>query len=350
MSPSAPEPPRVDPASAVHLARRLNGMVETQLLFLAAHLRIPDLLENGALSVADLASQTRTNPDRLARVMRALEAIGIVIRFDSPDSFALAPLGRPLLSNAPDSLRSLAIYSGSPWRVYSWTHMLDSLQSNRSAAREALGSGLFDYLAEHPADADNFNNAMLDTSRRFALPICDAWDFSASSVIVDIGSGSGGLVAEILRRHHSTRAILADRPDVLRSARAFLATQGVDAHCEFVNCDFRNGIPAGGDTYVLQRVLHDWEDDRVRNILGSVRRVLPVDGTLLIVDMVLPQRRVSLEAAYTDLEMLVLTDGGRERTESEFEHLIQSSGLRLLRTIPTRSPLSVLECVSPQRA
>jgi hypothetical protein len=41
--------------------------------------------------------------------------------------------------------------------------------------------------------------------------------------------------------------------------------------------------------------------------------------------------------------MLVVTEGGLERTEQEFRQLFARSGLRLERIVPTESPVSVIE-------
>jgi hypothetical protein len=45
-----------------------------------------------------------------------------------------------------------------------------------------------------------------------------------------------------------------------------------------------------------------------------------------------------------DLNMMVVL-GGRERTEEEYRHLLQATGFRLERVIPTRSPFSVIEAI-----
>jgi hypothetical protein len=43
--------------------------------------------------------------------------------------------------------------------------------------------------------------------------------------------------------------------------------------------------------------------------------------------------------------MLVMT-GGRERRASEFRDLLAGAGLRLVRVLPTESPISVVEAVA----
>lgn len=46
-----------------------------------------------------------------------------------------------------------------------------------------------------------------------------------------------------------------------------------------------------------------------------------------------------------DIEMLVITTGGRERTEDEFEALFAKAGLKLSRIVPTQSPVCIIEAV-----
>ena len=43
--------------------------------------------------------------------------------------------------------------------------------------------------------------------------------------------------------------------------------------------------------------------------------------------------------------MLVITPGGRERTEAEYRRLFDRAGLRLTRIVPTTDLVSVLEAV-----
>jgi hypothetical protein len=44
-----------------------------------------------------------------------------------------------------------------------------------------------------------------------------------------------------------------------------------------------------------------------------------------------------------DIEMLVMSPGGKERTASEFRELFAAAGFHLTNIIPTQSPVSVIE-------
>lgn len=109
--------------------------------------------------------------------------------------------------------------------------------------------------------------------------------------------------------------------------------------------DFFNAVPAGADTYVLKLVLHDWDDARAARILRNVRDVIIPEGRLIIIEAVIPPGDEYHHAKFLDMNMLVLTEGGRERTEEEYRMLLGEAGFTLARVVPTSSPLSVVEAI-----
>ncbi len=103
-------------------------------------------------------------------------------------------------------------------------------------------------------------------------------------------------------------------------------------------------MPAGGDAYVLKRVLHDWSDDRCVRILRRCREAMGGDARLLIVDAVVPPGNAPHPGKVMDILMMVFAEG-RERTEQEFAALLGKAGLRLTRIAMTPSALSIVEAV-----
>jgi O-methyltransferase domain len=94
-------------------------------------------------------------------------------------------------------------------------------------------------------------------------------------------------------------------------------------------------------------VIHDWDDEAAVRILTNCRRAMGQDGTLLLVEVVLPTRASEQPAPVRmDLHMLTLLHG-RERTAVEYERLLGTAGFRAVRVVPTRSPagVSVIEAV-----
>jgi O-methyltransferase domain len=83
--------------------------------------------------------------------------------------------------------------------------------------------------------------------------------------------------------------------------------------------DFFNTVPAGADTYVLKLVLHDWDDVRAARILHNIRDTIMPDGRLIIIETVMPPDNEYHHAKFLDMNMLVLSEGGRERPKRNIE-------------------------------
>jgi hypothetical protein len=92
----------------------------------------------------------------------------------------------------------------------------------------------------------------------------------------------------------------------------------------------------------MKHIIHDWDDAKCEKILGNIRRSMPDDGRVLIVDSVIPPGNDPHPGKMLDLEMLV-APGGLERTEAEFRTLLKNSGFEMTRIVATASPVSVVE-------
>ena len=104
-------------------------------------------------------------------------------------------------------------------------------------------------------------------------------------------------------------------------------------------------MPAGGDLYLLKKVIHDWDDERARAILVRCAAAMSADARLLLIEPVIAPGNGASFNKLLDLLMLVWTSGGRERTEAEHATLLGAAGLSIRRVIPTASPLTIIEAV-----
>jgi hypothetical protein len=339
-APTQPGPGEV--AGTVTLWRRIHGLVQTQLLFVAARLGIADLLADGGRPVEELARLTGTIESRLYRILRALASMGVFAE-SKARWFEMTPMAQLLRSDHPESLRNLAIMMGSNWHVRGWANILDGVRSEESPLGRTLGEDMFDFFGRNPLEASVFDEAMACVSTRQADAICRAYDFPQSGTVVDVGGGSGLLLFAILAANPGLSGILFDRSAVVAAARAFIQARGLNARCRAVEGDFFASVPPGGDVYVLKYIVHDWGDSEASRILGNCRRALNRDGRVAVIDTVVAERAPTFEQTSLDIEMMVIRASGLERTEAQFSALFRAAGLRLTRVIPTRSGLSVVE-------
>jgi hypothetical protein len=197
-----------------------------------------------------------------------------------------------------------------------------------------------------------FGRAIETMSRAVGRPVSQAYDFTGIETLVDVGGGHGQRTIEILSAHPAMRAVVFDRPSVVDEAVTSLARAGLAERCNVVGGSFFDGVPAGGDCYLLSGVIANWDDSKAQLILRNCRQAMVPDSRLLIVEPVLAPTASSPPAPglpalgqVIDLVMLVML-GGRVRTEAEHADLLRSAGLRLTRVVTTTSPMGIVGPVS----
>jgi hypothetical protein len=208
-----------------------------------------------------------------------------------------------------------------------------------------FGAPLFEYLSRNPEVAAVFDNAMTSISATEARAASDAYDFKGIKTLMDVAGGHGLLLATVLHRHKTMRGVLFDLPHVVAGAAATFTRTGMTNRVRIESGDFFHELPPGADAIIMKHIIHDWDDDSATRILQTCHRALGPRGKVLIVDPVVPSGNVPHYGKLLDLEMLVLTPRGRERTRTEFATLLGGAGFRLSRVIATQSPLSVVEAV-----
>lgn len=326
------------------LLNMATGCWLSQAIYVVAKLGIADLLYEGPKSCATLADATQTHVGALYRVLRALASVSVFVE-DEDGRFTLTPLAEQLRTGVPGSLRAFAVMLGEQEHWRAWEGVLHSVRTGQPAFDHVYGMPHFRYFAEHPEAARVFDEAMTSRSGQENDAIVAAYDFSGAKTVVDVGGGQGTLMGSILEIHPNVRGVLFDLAHVIAASRARMESAGHAARCEFVKGDFFASVPAGGDLYLLKKVIHDWDDERARRILVSCRNAMPGTGRLLLIEPVIPPGNDPSFNKLLDLLMLVWTSGGRERTESEHRALLTSAGLTLSRVIPTRSGVSIMEAV-----
>ena len=131
------------------------------------------------------------------------------------------------------------------------------------------------------------------------------------------------------------QGVLFERPQVAAGAGRVFDAAGVRDRVEVRSGDFFAQVPAEGDAYIMKRIIHDWDDERATKLLRNCRAAMVLGSRVLVVDAVIDDRPSCLYGKLLDMEMLVLTPYGKERTEAEFRQLFAEAGLRLARIVDT---------------
>ncbi len=340
------EPDRSVPISSANLWTLITGFMPARVVHVAAELGIADHLAAGAKTAEMLAQEIDTAPVPLRRLLRALASIGLIEERER-GVFALTDAGSLLCSDAPGSLRNLALMFGGERAWRSWGELLHSVRTGESGTRRVYGVGSFEYLAANPEQAAIFNAAMSENTRRITELLVSTYDFSPFKNIVDVGGGDGTLIARILVANAGVRGAVFDLPSGNAQAPQKLAAAGVSSRCEIIAGDFFHAVPEAADAYILKFVIHDWNDEQSVAILGNCRAAMHGTSRILLIERVMPERleatAIHQRIAMADMNMLAMP-GGQERTEQEYRNLLAAAGLSLERTIQLPgSEISLIE-------
>jgi SAM-dependent methyltransferase len=330
----SPQTQLLQMAMAISASRYLN---------VAAQLCLADHLADGPKSAEQLAGLTGTHAPSLYRFLRALTSLGL-LKEDEVSGFSLTPLGEPLKTGVPGSVRAPILLMGSQLMTRAGDNLIYSIRTGKPGFEEAFGMPFFDWLASHPEseEASLFSEVMVSYHGAEPPKVASAYDFSHFGTIVDVGGATGHLLTTILGRYPGPRGILFDMPHVVRDAPALIHARGLADRISVEAGSFLTNVPGGGDAYLLSHIIHDWSESQSLAILANCRRAMRPDGRLLIVEMVLPSGDVPFQGARADIGLMVL-NGGQERTEKEYRELLDKAGFRPVRVVPTDSAVSIVE-------
>src|SRR5262249_18165527 len=281
------------------------------------------------------------------RILRALIALGVCDELEDR-CFSLTALGEYLRTDHPDSVVPRVILNVEVHHAI-WSDLLETVRTGGPASQRVFGVPFYEHLSRNRAAGAIFDQAMAGAGwlRHRLRPALEAYDFGRFGSIVDIGGGNGALMAELLRVHPHVRGTVFDLPRLAEAAHATLTQAGMTARCDFVAGDALESVPAGRDAYILSNFVNIFSDDDVLAVLRNCHGAISSGGKLLLLEWVLASgddSRDSYRAWDTvtmDIVMLAAfgSQGGRLRTRSEFESVLEVAGFKVTAFIPTRASI-----------
>ncbi len=310
-------------------------------LYVAAELNIAGLLKESEKPIIQLARESGSDTESLYRVMRAL-ASNNIFHEDSARNFSNTRLSKPLMDGDGSLRHMLRHHLGSlNWQITG--ELLETVRTGEDGFNRRYHKNIYSYLSEDPSNYAIFDQSMSDLSSLGLAPLLQGYNFSTITTLVDIGGGEGFLLANILRTYPAIRGILFDMPAALEKAEETMKQYGMKERVTITEGNFLDSIPEGADGYLLKNILHNWNDSTCITILSNIHNVMPANGKIIIVEMIIPPGNKPSAAKMIDIQMLTSMPGGKERTKEEFVSLLHQAGLSLYRQYSTIAPLSVLE-------
>ncbi len=334
---------KLTPAN-IAIIEMAQGFYVARAIGIAAHLNLAEHIGDKKLSISELAGITNSHEDSLYRLMRMLASQGVFIEKNNK-VFTNNRLSKTLLDK-DNSMRHMIIHQVNSinWKMF---EKLDYVvKTGKNVAQKVLGMDIFEYLEKNPDRNEIYNHAMTNSSLMLSYAILSEYSFKNANNIIDIGGGQGILLSMILTKYKHIQGKVFDLPHVTEGAQRIFDQYGVSNRTEIITGNFFKSIPQGGDLYMLKSIIHNLSDDQSISLLRDIRKVLDENSKILIFEPIIElDNRYSFAKLY-DIQMLVSRSGGKERTLTEFENLIKSSGLKLNRVIRTAAPFSIIEVIN----
>jgi predicted enzyme related to lactoylglutathione lyase len=331
---NAPDAAAAGPAEVGVDLDRLLDLATPWCLRVAATVRIPEHIAAGRTEIAALAAAAGCDQDALHAVLSHLVSCGVLTEAP-PGHFRANQASRQLAE--PSHFLDLDGIGGR--FAHTWGTLLDYVRTGESAYEQRFGLPFWEDLAAHPRLAADFDALMGPVGHGvpdYDIELTAGWD--RVRTVVDVGGGTGALLAALLQRHPQTQGILVDLPGPVARSAEIMRAAGVADRVTTQAQSFFDPLPAGADLYVLKSVLNDWPDEPTVAILRRCAQAAQPGGTIVVLG------GVSADESPRSVGIDMLVAGGKDSTLTQFTELAQRAGLDVLTAGTQPSGRYVVEC------
>ena len=302
----------------------------------AATLRIADHIAEGIEQIDDLAAITNCDPYALHRVLTLLVNKGL-FEEPVPGRFILNEAARGLLDPAQRIGLDLNGIGGR--LAYAWGTLPDYVRTGQAAYQQAFGLSFWEDLDSNPEIAASFDALIGPTGHDTPNPDFDltgGWE--AIRTVIDVGGGTGAMLAQILRKWPQIQGTLVDLPRTVALSAEVFHEAGVSERATTLGQSFFDPLPPGADLYLLRGILNDWPDREALAILQRCAEAAQPNGRVVIL------KGMTTDDAPRELSIEMVLLGGKQRALSEMQAHARQAGLEVLAAGDQSSGYFVMEC------
>jgi hypothetical protein len=322
-----------------------HQFARAHVLAALAELGVADEVGDKPRASAELAGTLGCDPDALHRLLRAAATFGAV-SMRSDGRVTATRMTRVLRNDDVHSVGAWCSYLSSTAHQEAWGDLVTSVRTGEPAFRRVHGHSLFEWFEDHPDQGEQFTRGLAGLTLADAPFVLAALNLPDRGVVCDVAGGRGMLLAEILDARPQLHGVLLESEAVLIEAKTFLAERGLLERVELVRGDLFEPFQVIADVYLLKWILHDWNDETCTRLLRGLAATMPSGSRAVVIEGLQPPNHVDPRFSMIDLEMLVVTEGGRERSAHELRNLLQAAGLTPTENTVTATGTALLTAVA----
>ncbi len=314
------------------------GFVYSQILYACVKLNVFEKLRDGPQHVADLAANLGLEVEPARRLLDAAVALKLVDRL-SGDRYGLGAHGAVIVGN-PGIVQMVEHHAmlyadlADPVALLKGQRTSSALPTYWAYAKSDQPDDVSD------GDVAAYTSLMSASQTLIAEEILAAYPLGGHQRLLDLGGGDGTFLRAVAARYPDLRMTLFDLPAVATRAEQKFSQAGLQSSATCIGGDFLRGtLPGGHDVITLVRIIHDHDDEPVRQLFRNVRRAIAPGGRLLIAEpMSEPGRAETVGDAYFGFYLMAM-GSGRPRTPQTIMAMLRDEGFAMSRQVKTRMPL-----------
>ncbi len=331
--------PQTDPAPVIEL---IEAFRRSKVMFTAVSLGVFERLHGVGATAEAFAEERGLHAGAAERLMDACTGLGLLSR--SEGVYTNTEVSDEYLRReSPAGLTGYILYSDQALYPM-WTHLGDAMREGSHRWTQTFGweGSIFEHFFRTAESRKTFLDGMHGLGLLSSPQVVRVFNLNRFRRIVDLGGATGHLAAAACERYANLRGTVFDLPEVVEYARPHLMASRAAARLTVQAGDFfRDPLPEA-DLFAMGRILHDWTEEKIRQLLGRIHAALPAGGAVLIAEALLDEDGSGpISAQLQSLNMLVCTEG-RERTSSEYRELLESCGFERVEARRTGAPVDAV--------
>lgn len=339
---------KLDPS---HIMQVGMGFMGARTLLSAVELGLFTKLAEGPLTAAQLAAELQLDDRAVPDFPDALLALGLLEREgDGPSArYSNTAETETFLSRkSPTYMGGILEMAGA--RLYGfWNDLTEALKTGQPQNEiKDSGEPMFAKLYASPQRLEQFMNAMSGVSAANFKMLAEAFDFSRYETLCDVGGATGQLACMVAAAHPQMRCVSADLPPVEPIAQRRIAEAGLSDRVKTAQLDFFEQPIPKADVITMGMILHDWNLEKKKLLIGKAFDALPPGGAFVVVESLIDDaRRRNAFGLLMSLNMLIEFGDAFDYTGADFRSWCEEAGFHKFEVLPLTGPSSAVIAYKP---
>ena len=313
-----------------YLLELATGHYKSKVLFVATNLKIFTILSKQPKTLKEIAEELKIKTRSASMLLNACVALGLLEKKDGVYSNSRTA-DVYLVEDKPQYMEP-AFFKFDEHSYLLFDKLEEAILSDsqqistgNSENPELLVSCM---LIGNRDDYRNFLSALDPLAQWPANVIASKFDFSSFKKLIDVGGGSGVYSIAIVKKNPNIEAIVFDLPYVCEIGEKTVKEIGLSHRMKYYSGDyFKDDFPKEFDVALLSNVMHGYGPETCTFLLKKIHDSLPSGGGIIISDLILDEDGCGPDiAVLLSLYFLLITEGGRNYTLSEYEDMLKNAG------------------------